>query len=183
MKKCLAIATVCLGLGLYAWAQQGFANDPATKEDVENYMAAVHSRELTKQMMQAMSKPMHQFIEETFAKDRDRLPPDFQEQMSRFMDDYLNNMPIEEMQQAAIPIYQKHFTKGDMAALTAFYTSPTGQKILREMPAVMSESVTVMVPYMRDQIEKLRQRMEDQVAQMLKKSPKASDPTAKAEPN
>ena len=178
MKTWLFAAALCLNLGLGAWAQQGFANDPATKEDVEAYMAAIHSRELTKQSLQAMSKPMHQFIEDTFEKDRDRLPPDFEEQMTRFMDDYLNNMPIDQMQQAAIPIYQKHFTKGDLAALVAFYSSPTGEKLLREMPAIMSESMTVELPYMREQIEKLRERMQDQVAEMLKKAPKSSSPKA-----
>ena len=34
-------------------------------------------------------------------------------------------------------IYQKHLTKADLAAITAF--SPAGQKILKEMPAIMGK--------------------------------------------
>ena len=169
MKSFLIVVTICCSFVLTAAAQQGFANDPATKEDVENYLAATHSRELTKQILQNMSKPMHQFIADAFAKDKDRLPPDFEQRMTKFMDDYFNNMPWDEIYEAIIPIYEKHFTKGDMQALSAFYLSPTGQKVLHEMPAVSSESMTVMLPYIRQNIEKLQQDLQDQVAQMLKK--------------
>jgi hypothetical protein len=169
MRKYVGIAALCLVLVLGAAAQEGFANDPATKQDVENYLAAVHSRELTKQTLQAMSKPMHQFIADAFAKDKDSLPPDFEQRMTKFMDDYFNNMPVDEIYEAVVPIYEKHFTKGDMQALSAFYLSPTGQKVLHEMPAISSESMTVMLPYLRRNIEKLQQDLQDQVAQMLKK--------------
>jgi uncharacterized protein len=42
---------------------------------------------------------------------------------------------------AIVPIYQKHLTKADLEALTQFYGSPVGQKILNEMPAILSESM------------------------------------------
>ena len=32
--------------------------------------------------------------------------------MTKQMDDMLKNMPLDEMMQATIPAYQKHFTKG-----------------------------------------------------------------------
>jgi len=50
-------------------------------------------------------------------------------------------LPMDEMVDAIIPIYQKHLTKADLAAVTAFYSSPAGQKILKELPAIMSESM------------------------------------------
>src|SRR5439155_13694987 len=53
----------------------------------------------------------------------------------------LMSMPFDEMMDAMVPTYQKHFTRGELDALTAFYSSPTGQKILREMPAIMSEAI------------------------------------------
>lgn len=39
-----------------------------------------------------------------------------------------------------IPVYSKHFTIGELRELLAFYSTPLGQKLIREMPAVMQES-------------------------------------------
>ena len=34
------------------------------------------------------------------------------------------------MMQSMVPAYQKHFTKGDIDNLVAFYSSPTGEKVI-----------------------------------------------------
>lgn len=170
MKNLLLVVTLCLGLGLSAAAQQGSADEPASRQDVENYLAAVHSSEMSKQMMEGMSKPLHEFIRQTFEKDKDKLPADFEVRMNNMMDEYLRNVPFEEMQAAMVPIYERHFSKGDINALTAFYSSPTGQKILKEMPAVMADAMSSMLPIMRRQIEGLQQKMQDQIAALIEQS-------------
>ncbi len=40
-----------------------------------------------------------------------------------------------------IPIYQRHLTKTDLDAVISFYASPVGQKLLKEQPAMMAESM------------------------------------------
>lgn len=76
------------------------------------------------------------------------------------------------MLQATVPAYQKHFTKGDMDALVAFYSAPTGQKLLQELPSVTAESMESMMPIMRKSIDRMTQNVEQEVAQMMKESPK-----------
>ena len=46
-----------------------------------------------------------------------------------------------------VPVYQKHFTKVEMDALAEFYTAPTGQKILKEMPEVVTEAMQASSGY------------------------------------
>ncbi len=65
-------------------------------------------------------------------KNKDKLPLDFEARMNKQMDDRMKNMPFDEMLDAMVPSYQKHFTKGDMEALVTFYSSATGQKVLRK---------------------------------------------------
>ena len=77
---------------------------------------------------------------------------------------------FDEMLQAMVPAYQKHFTKGDMDALVAFYAAPTGQKVLQELPSVMAESMESMMPIMRKSIDRMTQSVEEEVAQMRKDS-------------
>jgi hypothetical protein len=62
------------------------------------------------------------------------------------------------MMQAMVPAYQKHFTKADMDNLVAFYSSPTGEKLLREMPSIMAESMQDMMPIMTKYTESVKQR-------------------------
>jgi hypothetical protein len=153
-------------------AQQTAADPHATKEDVERYLQAIHSHEMMQNMMDAMAKPMHQMMHDQYVKDKDKLPPDFEERMTKMTDDMLKDMPFDEMMQAMVPAYQKHFTKGDMDALIAFYTAPTGQKILREMPAIMAEAMQAMMPIMRQHMDAVNQRIQQEVADMVKKSQK-----------
>ena len=135
----------------------------------------MHSHEMMQNMLAAMARPLHQMVHDQFAKQQDRLPADFEARMDKMLDDMMKNMPFDEMIQSMVPTYQKHFTKGDMDALITFYSSPTGQKILREMPAVTSEAMATMMPIMRKQMEAMNQRIERETAEMLKDSKKNTD--------
>ena len=96
--------------------------------------------------MAAMTTPMHQMIHEQYLKNKEKLPPDFETRMNKQMDDMMKNMPFAEMLDAMVPIYQKHLSKGDVTGLVTFYSSPTGQKILKEMPAITAEALQNMMP-------------------------------------
>ena len=85
------------------------------------------------------------------------------------VDDMMKDMPFDEMMQAMVPTYQKHFTKGDLDALVVFYTSPTGQKLLREMPAITAESMTAIMPIMRQHMDAMSRRLQQETDEMLKK--------------
>jgi hypothetical protein len=111
------------------------------------------------QMMQAMSKPMHQMIHEQFEKDKDKLPADFEERVNRIMDEMMQSLPFDEMLTAMEPTYEHHFTHGDMVALTAFYGSPSGQKILAQMPAIMAEAMQAAMPIMQRYAASMQDRM------------------------
>jgi len=160
----LVLAFLCAATG---WAQQSAADAPATKEDVQRYLDVIHSREMMTQMVDAMIKPMHQMMHEQFMKDKDKLPADFEARMNKMMDDSMKSFPWDEMMQAMVPVYQKHFTKGDIDAIVAFYSAPTGQKMLKEMPAMMSEATQSMMPIIRKQMEAMTERIQQEVAQML----------------
>ncbi|HEV2197378.1 MAG TPA: DUF2059 domain-containing protein [Candidatus Acidoferrum sp.] len=109
----------------------------------------MHSREMMAKIVDAMSAPMHKMLHEQFLKDKDKLPPDFEERTAKMIDDGMKSFPWDEMLDSMVPVYQKHFTKGDVSVLIAFYGTPTGQKLLREMPAIMQEAMESMMPLMQ----------------------------------
>jgi hypothetical protein len=181
--KRFALATiVLLCAASIGFAQQDPADSPATKEDVQKYLEIMHSREMMTKMVDAMAKPMHQMMHDQYEKDKDKLPADFEARMNKVMDDSLKSFPWDEILQSMVPVYQKHFTKGDVDHLVAFYSTPTGQKLIREMPAITAEAMQVMMPILRDRIDVMTRDVQQQVAEMIKQSeakPGQNPPTSK----
>jgi hypothetical protein len=172
MKRFLVAAIVCFAFGLSCMAQST-ADSPATKEDVERYLQAIHSHDMMSKMADAMSRPMHQMVHDEYTKNQDRLPANFEAQTNQRVDGMMKNMPWDEMMEAMVPAYQKHFTKGDIDALVAFYSSPTGQKMLREMPEIMADAMQAVMPIMRQHMDAVNKDLQEQMAQSLKEREQA----------
>jgi uncharacterized protein len=171
MKRMWMIASLCLLLfGWNAAAQDGPAEAPASKEDVEKYLQVMHSQEMMGKMVDAMAKPMHQMIHQQYVKDKDKLPADFEARMNKMMDESMKSFPWDEMIQSMVPVYQKHFTKGDIDALVTFYSTPTGQKLLQEMPAVTAETMQSVMPLLQKHVEAMNERMQQEIAAMKKET-------------
>jgi hypothetical protein len=151
-------------------AQQSPADTPATKADIEKYLEVTHARAMMTQIMDVMTKQVHQMVHEQISRDRDKLPPDFESRMNKMTDDMVKSLPVDEMLDAMIPVYQKHWTKGDVAAMVAFYSTPTGQKILRELPSTMAEAMQALQPIMQKQMKGMVERVQQEVAQTVKDS-------------
>ena len=169
MKRFLVGILLCLSFACNGLAQDPAADAPASKEDVEKYLHALHPQDMMQKMMEAMVKPMRQMTHDRYLKDKDKLPADFEAKMNKETDALLKDMPFEEMIQAMVPTYQKHFTKGDMEAFVGFYSSPAGQKLLRELPAITGEAMTAMMPIMTRHIDTLNRRLQQDSDEMLKK--------------
>ena len=164
------------------FAQQTPADEPASKEDIQRYLDAMHSREMMQQTLEAMIKPMHQMAHEAYLKDKDKLPADFEDRITKLLDDQMKSYPWDEVLDAMIPVYQKHLTKANVDALVAFYSSPTGKKVLKELPVIMQEAMQAMMPIMQKQLHAMNDRMQQQIAEMSKEiedgHPKKVAPTS-----
>jgi hypothetical protein len=168
MKKLLCIGILCLSISGFSAAQQNPAGAQASKEDVERYLQVMHSREMVTKVMDAMSKPIHDMIHEEYLKHKDILSPDFEARENKSMDEMFKNLPWEEVLNSMVPVYQKHFTKGGIDALVAFYNSPTGQKVLRELPGIMAESMQNTTPIIKKYIDRMDRDLEEEIAAMIK---------------
>jgi uncharacterized protein len=177
MKRTLLAAAIILAMCGYIGAQQNPADAPATKEEIQKYLQVMHSRDMMTKMVDAMSKPMHEMMHEQYLKDKDRLPADFEVRINKMMDDMMKSFPWDEMVEAMVPVYQKHLTKGDVDALVAFYSTPTGQKLIKQMPEITGEAMQQTIPLMRKSIDAMTQRMQEEVAAMVRESENKSRKT------
>jgi hypothetical protein len=121
-----------------------------------------------KNVIEATSKQMRQLMHEELQKRIPNAPPDMLTKLDKLMDDSLKQIDFEEMLQAMTPVYQKHFSKSDLDALIAFYSSPAGQKILKELPAITSEAMSASTGIMRKQMDLVMEKTQELVASMEK---------------
>jgi len=142
-------AFFCLIVAVCCWPQNTLAqnpDEPASRDDVILYMRTMHSHDTMQRTMQVQADSMRALFRDQFMKDTGKLPPNFDSKFKQAMDDLVKNMPLDEISNAMIPAYQKHFTKSDIQAMNAFYSSPVGQKVLEELPAVLQDGNQAAMP-------------------------------------
>jgi hypothetical protein len=166
MKRAALAAILCVLFSSAIYAQeQNPADAPASKEDVMRYLDAMHSRDTMMSVMNVMAKQTRAMIHEQVSRQPD-LPPDAEARIEKMTEDLFKNFPVDELLQAMVPVYQKHFTKGDIDALVAFYTTPVGQKLLKETPAITAESMQASMGVAQQLVAKMQQQILDDINQI-----------------
>jgi len=161
--RMFCIAAVCLAFSAPAFTQSA-DNEQASRDDVIQYLQTRRSHDMMQRMIEAQSKSVQQLMHDQLAQEK-LLPADYDARMKKWVDELYKNMPIDEMTQAMIPAYQNHFTKGDIEAMNAFYSSPVGQKVLQVLPDVTQEGLQEMTPILSKCLTEWKQRMRDDIKQ------------------
>jgi len=177
--KHLSISLVVLLLAASTtFAQQPAPGDaPATKEDIQHLFDVMQIHQQMHQVMDAMMKQQSTMIHETLKKRYPQSSADRIARADQLIAETMKDMPMDAMLDDMIPIYQRHFSKTDIDAMSTFYASPTGQKMMREMPALTSESRRVSYARMQKQVDAIQQRAE-QIVKEDQEKPKTAPVTA-----
>ncbi len=164
---------VLLLFALPALAQTTPDSAPAAKEDVQKLFDVMHLKEDVRLTLDAVMKQQRSIMHETLKSEDPNLPATRLANYDQAMDAMLKDMPLDGMLEDMIPIYQKHFNHADIAAMTAFYASPTGQKALHEMPALTTESMQASYGRMQRQMNAAMEKIKQMVAEDQAKQKKA----------
>jgi uncharacterized protein len=167
MKNVVLGLLLCILMAPAGFAQQNAADAPASKEDIEKFMAVTQKRELAIGMMANVKKQMHQVAADQLKKDPS-LGAGWVESMDKIFEDVWKNFPVDDMLEAQVPVYQKHFSHADIEALLAFYVTPVGRKVIAEMPAINAESMQAIMPLVQKMTAKATERLQQEVAQAQK---------------
>ena len=145
------------------------ADTPATRDDVLALFSLMHIREQVTTVMESVAAQQRQIMHDSLRRQVPRVSPAEYARLDQFMADIMKELPVDGMIDDMIPVYQKHLNKGDVAAMDAFYSSATGQKLLREMPAMTAESMQAANPHMQAMMEKVMNRVEQEAQQEREK--------------
>lgn len=157
---------------IFSAAQQASGPDVPSKADVMKFLDLMHAREQMLLMLDGMTKQMRGSAEESFKRKVPDATPEQLAKLDKIFDTVLGSMPVDDLLDAIVPIYQKHLTKADLDAVTAFYSSPPGQKILKELPAIMSEAMQVGGEIGRRAVASKTEELDRQIADLAKSSTK-----------
>lgn len=168
MLKCCLIVAVMACLVAPAFSQIS-ADIPATRDDVLALFSLMHVREQVTTVMESVAAQQRQIMHDSLRRQVPRVSPAEYARLDQFMADIMKELPVDGMIDDMIPVYQKHLNKSDVATMDAFYSSPTGQKLLREMPAMTAESMQAANPHMQAMMEKVMNRVEQEAQQERQK--------------
>jgi uncharacterized protein len=179
MKHHCAFLAIVLLISTATFAQQSTpapGDAPATKEDIQKLFEVMQIHQQMHQVMDAMMKQQSAMIHETL---KQRYPQTSAERIARadqMIAETMKDMPMDAMLDDMIPIYQRYFSKTDIDAMSTFYASPTGQKMMREMPALTSEAMQASSARMQKQMDTIRQKAE-QIVKEDQEKPKSAPAT------
>jgi len=160
-KSLVSVSFLALAMCAGAQTTVSIAPDAASKEDVKKLFDVMASRQQMVQMMQQVFTQMRSLNREEIKKRHPDVTEEELARMDRESEDLLKNFPLDEMLSDMIPIYQQHFTKSEVDALTVFFSSPPGQKYLHESPAVIAETMRVVYPRLEKEIDAALKRAEE----------------------
>jgi hypothetical protein len=121
----------------------------AAKELMEVMHATDNVKVMIPSLMQALKPALVQGRPEV-ARDFDVLMPMMIQAMSSRMDEMLDQIA---------GVYARKFSVAEMREIIAFYRAPTGQKVVRELPAVFQESMAIGQQWGQKLGAELQQRM------------------------
>src|SRR5580700_1471894 len=179
MKRHSAFLAVIILVATAVFAQQPTSSkgdDAASKEDIQKLFEIMQIHQQMRQVMDAMMKQQTAMIDETLRK---RYPQTSAEKIARadrMIQETVKDMPMDAILDDMIPIYQRHFSKTDIDAMSTFYATPTGQKMIWEMPALTSESMQASYARMQKQMDAITQKAE-QIVKEDQEQPKSAPAT------
>ena len=172
MKRILVVILVGLMAVCTGWTQQASPDSaPASKEDIEKLFAVLHLRDMMQNVMAASFQQSKEIAHETIKKKEPQTTDEQLKRLDATMDNFVKTLDLSGMLDDMVPVYQRRLTKQDVNAMLAFYDSPTGQKILREQPAMMAEGMQAMRPRMEKMMSDITDQAEKMAQEELKGSP------------
>ena len=162
---------VLLLLTTSALAQQTGVDTPATRDDVLQLFSVMNIKQQMRAIMDSMMQQQKSLVHDMARRKNPNVTTEELGRVDRIMDESVKDFPIEGILDDMVPVYQKHLTSADVSAMSAFYSSPTGQKLLREMPAMTSEAMQASYGRLQKQMEAVAERAEKAIKDNKQRKP------------
>ena len=113
----VALSTVAVQVG---------AASPVTEKSVRELMTLTGSGDMGVQVIQNLMPAMKKMLPQV---------------PESFWNEFVKEVNTDELINAIVPIYQKHYTEKDIRIAIDFYRSPAGRRLIEKQPVVLQESM------------------------------------------
>jgi hypothetical protein len=180
LKTVLFATLLCLTSSELLGQAQGSAGSesPASPDDIRKMFDVMHIRDQMKLIMHQVSEQMRSVEHDQIRKQQPKVTDEEIAKLDAVSDEMLREFSTEGLLDDMVPVYQKHLSKADVDAMVGFYSTPTGQKILREMPAMTAEGMQAIQPRLTRMIDEANARIEKMMNEQMqeKKRPETAPP-------
>lgn len=149
---------------------------PASREDILRLFQVMQIRDQMIQVMRQVALQMRSMSREQLRKQNPHITDEELAKIDARSEQIIESVPVSDLLDDMVPVYQRHLTKGDVDAMISFYSTPTGQKILREMPAMAAEGMQALQPRMRKIMDDTMRKVQETDKPTTKPSPAQDAP-------
>jgi hypothetical protein len=143
--------------------------EPPSDADIDRLFEVSGTRKMVEDMLPQLERMQEQAINRDAAGKN--LTPEQEHQIRAVQNAsrriLQRSLSWEEMRPAYLEIYKNTFSKEDILAITEFYASPAGQRLLEKTPLLMRNVVQVMGAKMQPLMDEL----EAELGQTVQTSP------------
>jgi uncharacterized protein len=174
MKLKILALTLCLCLPGVAQVTSTTTDTPASKEQIEKLFEVMDIRQQTVAMMGSMQQQMQTITAQTIQTRYPQITRAEMVRLNQISEQTLEKFPVDAMLSDMIPIYQKHLNQADVDAMIVFYSSPTGKKLMQQLPQITQEAIQVSYQRMQTQVDAAMEQVEEMVKEEKEKQEKKS---------
>ncbi len=188
IKYVLVAAMVCVSAAVFAQtsAPAPAVVSPEQKAAVKELLEAMNFKKMMSQMTGAMAQNMPQMMDqmvagfdasltsEQKAEARKLASKASDSAMKAILDIYNDPQVVQGMEDIMARAYGSNFAVDEINAITTFYSSPAGKKMLATQPQIMQQSMpeimNLITPRMKDVMSKIAKDIAEQAKEQGKTS-------------
>jgi uncharacterized protein len=164
-------------------AQNPASDSPPSKEEVLRFFEVMQVRQQSEAVLASTEEQVKTMTRDMISRKAPTASPEQLAQLEGMLDTMFKEYPINSILDDMVPVYQKHLTKSDLNGLITFYSSPLGQKILREMPAMTSEAMQISYAHLQKNMESIMKKVDNRVQQIVDEQQKQKSKEKETSPS
>lgn len=145
------------------------ASNVASREQIMKLLDLLQVPESLNMTLDAMKEQMKDGAVQMFREKVPNPSPAQVKSVHAIVDEEFKKIGMEDLIEDVVPIYQKHLSRSDVEAVIKFYSSPVGQKIRKEQPAMARESLQATSAGQRSKMELLLAKLDLRIEQLIHK--------------
>jgi hypothetical protein len=157
-----------------AYGRQLPANAP-TRQQVLRLFEATQLRRTMEASQEVAMQTAVNTVQQMIRQNGATVDAEMQRQMDAMMrgvmEDVRAVLPVDQMLEAIIPIYQSHYTADEVEAIIAFQNSPVGKKMVNLQSTMMQESAQALAPLQQRAMPELMRRLNERMQKIVPSAP------------